>query len=217
MYRSSSRRIVSGEPVAIAAVWGDERGAGPDGEEEPDTLWRLVAGPLSSTALRLRGIRSRYAGDARLVADLDALIEEVDQAFTEVMRSPSSRIGHVVADGEPTRTAREPADGSAEAMFCAWIRRRCPERLPAAADEPVCHPDELLRLLATAGAPPPADVVATMGLRGTASYADTAWLLTWARHAANGPRCRSYRSALYFLTSADLGDLSGRGEAVEAR
>jgi hypothetical protein len=48
----------------------------------------------------------------------------------------------------------------------------------------------------------PEATTSALGLVGPCSYGRASRLLLWARHASNGPHCRSYGSARYFLAGA---------------
>lgn len=55
--------------------------------------------------------------------------------------------------------------------------------------------------------PLPAELRELLGPLRPPTYDDAARLLLWARHAPGGPRCRSYRSALYLLQCLEATDV----------
>jgi hypothetical protein len=168
-------------------------------------LWRQVANPLSSATMRMRSLRSQLADDAALARQLDELIHDLDLAFGAVLRAPTSpgpdhepKGQH--ADGGPERTT--PASEDALAAFARWVGGRCPELLPAGSGGGGQQPDDLLGLLSGEPRPVPPPTARALGRPAGCSHARASRLLVWARHAVDGPRCRSYRSALYFLAGA---------------
>jgi hypothetical protein len=180
-----------------------------------EQLWEELAGPLSSAAMRLRSVRSQHAGGTHVSRELDAIIREVDTAFATVMRTPGPPPSGDEAD-PPRRTSpsasalravRDVAAGSAASVgeacevFDRWVQDGCGQRLLSGAtsveaDALLGRVSEEVRLL-------PAPTTVALGLDSRCSYARASSLLVWARHAPDGPRCRSYRAARYFLTDAD--------------
>lgn len=86
-------------------------------------------------------------------------------------------------------------------VFDRWVEAGCPQRLPSGTTG--VEIDALLGQLSDDRELVPAPTTAALGQDSPCSYARASWLLIWARHAPDGPRCRSYRAARYFLADAD--------------
>ena len=165
-------------------------------------LWDQLAGPISSAAMRARALRSRHNQDPQLRGELDALIVALDGVFTAILHSNADPS----ADATPRSESGTgwPEDGAAR-RFCQWVAGHSPCRSgregwsPSGSADPAALIDELART----GQAMPAEIAALLCLPAQASYADGVERLRWARHAADGPRCRSYRSACLFLADAD--------------
>jgi hypothetical protein len=165
-------------------------------------MWDQLAGPISSVAMHARALRSRHDQDPQLRGELDALIVELDRVFTAILHTD----GHPSAD-DPSRSDSGTGwpENGAERRFCHWVAGHAPGpsgregRSPAGSADPASLIDELART----GQAMPAEIAALLGLPAQASYDDGVDRLRWARHAADGPRCRSYRSACLFLADAD--------------
>jgi hypothetical protein len=201
----------------------DRRAAsGPDarptssGSRWPDAgVWEQLAGPLSSVAMGLRSLRSRQAAKSLEAHELDALIVEVDRAFGTVMRTPASADHDDVLPGRPpdstpngrsriSASSRAVAgtDGETRRDFDRWVEAGCPPLLSRRSKTSRARADELLGQLTEEPQPMPEATTSALGLVGPCSYGRASRLLLWARHASNGPHCRSYGSARYFLAGA---------------
>lgn len=53
----------------------------------------------------------------------------------------------------------------------------------------------------------PATMRRPLGPLQPSTYDEAVRLLLWARHAPDGPRCRSYRAALYLVQQLDVDDV----------
>lgn len=178
-------------------------------------VWQELAGPLSSASMRLRSVRSQQAGDTHASRELDEIIREVDILFATVMRTPrpppetdeiapagqswtpdppSGALGRATAGATPS-------SGEAREVFDRWVKARCPQRLASGATG--VEVDALLGDVSDDRGLVPAPASAALGQDSRCSYARASWLLVWAHHAPDGPRCRSYRAARYFLADAD--------------
>jgi hypothetical protein len=193
--------------------WQAPRGDAGDARD----VWQELAGPLSSVALRLRSLRSQHAADTRESRELDELIREVDAAFGAVMRAPAlqrlatgdagsgqampSAWPRAASSGAPAGSAMP--TGQAREVFDHWVEAGCPTWLPSRFETPELAADELLGHLSDGSAPLPGQIASALGQVSPCSYARGSWLLVWARHSTDGPRCRSYRAARYFLAEAD--------------
>jgi hypothetical protein len=175
-----------------------------DARETIARIWDQLGGPISSAAMRARALRSRYDGDPQLRGELDALIAELDGVFTAILHT----------DGRPSADASSRSDSGtgwpeegAELRFCQWVAGHAPGPSGRAGWSPVsgsADPASLIDELARIGQAMPREIASTLGLPAQASYADGVDRLRWARHSADGPRCRSYRSACLFLADADI-------------
>lgn len=189
----------------------DELRRGPhEGADAPTTdphepiarIWDQLAGPISSVAMHARALRSRHDQDPQLRGEFDALIVELDGVFTAMLHID----GHPSAEdsSRPNSATGWPENG-VERRFCQWVVGHAPDPSarrgwsPAGSADPASLIDELARTEQAM----PAEVAALLGLPAHASYDDGVDRLRWARHAADGPRCRSYRSACLFLADAD--------------
>jgi hypothetical protein len=193
--------------LASASLRGD-RG---DAQE----VWQALAGPLSSAAMRLRSVRSQQAGGTHESRELDEIIREIDTAFATVMRTPSpppepggvSPAGRSWPPGSPPGAAvgatagSTPPSGEIREVFEQWVEAGCPQRLLSGATG--VEIDALLSHVSNDRELVPAPTTAALGQDSACSYARASWLLVWAHHAPDGPRCRSYRAARYFLADAD--------------
>lgn len=178
-------------------------------------VWQALAGPLSSASMRLRSVRSQHAGDTHESRELDEIIREVDTAFATVMRTPgpppeagegapagqSCPQGPLFGAAGAAAASAAPPSGEVREVFDQWVETGCPQRLvPGATGVKI---DALLGQLSDDREPAPAPTTAALGQDSPCSYARASWLLVWARHAPDGPRCRSYRAARFFLADAD--------------
>ena len=178
-------------------------------------VWQALAGPLSSASMRLRSVRSQHAGGTHESRELDEIIREVDTAFTTVMRTPCSPptldeavpAGQSWPPGPPfgavggSTAGTAPPVGEVREVFDQWVEAGCPPWLPSGATG--VGVDVLLGHVSDDRGLVPALTTAALGQDLPCSYARASWLLVWARHAPDGPRCRSYRAARYFLADAD--------------
>ena len=215
-----SEPVTARQPVR----WQAPRGDAGDARD----MWQELAGPLSSVALRLRSLRSQHAADTRESRELDELIREVDLAFGAVMRAPappqpdtgdggtgrasSSAWPRPASSGAPAGAAT--STGQAREVFDHWVEAGCPTWLPSRVETAGLAADELLGQLSDEPAPLPAQITRALGQLSPCSYARGSWLLVWARHATDGPRCRSYRAARYFLADADPDALPAASTAL---
>ncbi len=196
------------QPGLASAPLRDDRG-------HAQELWQKLAGPLSTAAMRLRSVRSEHASGTHQSHELDEIIREVDTAFTTVMRTPRPPPAHDEAvptgqswpPGPPlgaiggSTAVSAPASGEVREVFVQWVEAGCPPWLPSEAT--AVRVDALLGYVSNDRGLLPASTTAALGQDLPCSYARASWLLVWTRHAPDGPRCRSYRAARYFLIGAD--------------
>jgi hypothetical protein len=193
--------------LASAPLRGERRHA--------QEVWQALAGPLSSASMRLRSVRSQYAGGTHESRELDEIIREVDIAFATVMRTsgPSPETGEVAPAGQSwsrgatfgalggATAGSVPPSGEVRDVFDRWVEAGCPQQLASGATG--VKVDALLGQLSNDRELVPAPTTAALGQESPCSYVRASWLLAWAHHAPDGPRCRSYRAARYFLADAD--------------
>ncbi|GEM_PF-5219735 len=96
----------------------------------------------------------------------------------------------------------DPNDDEVPEVFERWVHRRCPEPLTDGGRYAPEPPEGLLERLSTIDRPMHPATSLELGLGRSSTYARAARLLLWARHTPEGPRCRSFRSAYYFLADA---------------
>ncbi len=187
-----------------------------DDRAHAQELWQKLAGPLSTASMRLRSVRSEHASGTHQSHELDEIIREVDTAFTTVMRTPGPLPAHGEAapsgqswpPGPPlgaiggSTAASAPPSGEVREVFVQWVEAGCPPRLPSGPT--AVRVDALLGYVSNDRGLLPVSTTAALGQDLPCSYARASWLLVWTRHAPDGPRCRSYRAARYFLVDADL-------------
>ena len=107
------------------------------------------------------------------------------------------------------------ADDEVAEVFERWVYRRCPEPLTDGGRYSPESPEGLLERLSTVDRPMCPATSLELGLGRSATYARAARLLLWARHAPEGPRCPSFRSAYYFLVDAQPGALPASWRGVQ--
>jgi signal transduction histidine kinase len=72
--------------------------------------WADLAGRVSSSSMRAYALRSQYADDEPLTIELDALIGELDDAFSAAMRTVDRPPAHKPGTGGDGTTARRSAE-----------------------------------------------------------------------------------------------------------
>ncbi len=144
-----------------------------------------------------RDLDKRLAG---VIAELESLIHDLLHG-TGAATTPAPRVASSVAAGAPDGTGRPVA----EAALQAWLTS---DDNPDVwqldgPDQPPTSLTTILGELVLSHLPLPGDVAAALGMRSgtTLGYAATELLL--AVNDPAGPRCRSYRSALYYLRDHD--------------
>ena len=192
-----SSEVSDDDPTPDAAPPRAEQGL-------PQGVWEQLAGPLSSALVGLGSLRSRQARGSPDARELDLLLVDLDRMFGALVRvpCPSVAVDRVAlpagVDSGDTAVAADEADE----VFERWVQRRCPEPLTDGGRYAPEPPERLLERLSTVDRPMPPATSLELGLGRSSTYARAARLLLWARHAPDGPRCRSLRSAYYFLADA---------------
>jgi hypothetical protein len=172
---------------------------------EPDSPEGLTASltDLSYTVTRIHSIRSRGgvppALDERLagvITDLESLIHDLLHYMgptRDSTRTPPTRV--LGAAGALIRTRTE-------AAFEAWLTD---DDRPDVwqVDDPETSPTQMLGTLVLSPRQLPGDAADALGMPPGATVGDAAAELILAVNDPAGPRCRSYRSALYFLRDHD--------------
>jgi hypothetical protein len=183
---------------------------------------------VTPSGIRVTGRTRPGDLDTRESRELDELIREVDLAFGAVMRAPAPRqpdtgdggTGRASSSAWPrpassgTPAGAATSTGQAREVFDHWVEAGCPTWLPSRVETSGLAADELLGQLSDEPAPLPAQITRALGQLSPCSYARGSWLLVWARHATDGPRCRSYRAARYFLADADPDALPAASTAL---
>lgn len=204
--RSASRTIDHHAASEQLRRWCGSADSSPPGEHDTTVqMWEQLAGRVSSAAMRARSLRSRHDRDPLLSVELDALIVELDGAFTAVMRSGAQQPPATATVRSGSRS-EQPEDAT-QHRFCRWVSAHCPAVLTSDDEHPApaaVDPESLLGSLTGVDRPVPRPIAAILALPAGASYAAGVGRLRWARHSTDGPRCRSYRSACLFLADADI-------------
>ncbi len=163
---------------------------------------------LSSMASRARAIRSRGGIPRDLDQRLTSLMAELSSLIHDLMHDTGP-----VTNGAKTSPARAGLSGApatsdqtrTEAAFEAWLTSEGKPDLWQldGPDAPPTSLNAILREVVLSGRLLPADAAAALGMPSgtTLGYAAAELLLAVTDPA--GPRCRSYRSALYFLRDHD--------------
>ena len=162
---------------------------------------------LSYLVTRVHAIRGRGGVDldldqrlAGVIAELESLIHDLlhDAGPTSNGAKPPTRVASSGVAGASDRTR-------AEAAFEAWLTSD--DRLDVwqvdAPDEPQTSLTVMLGELVLSRRPLPPDAAAALGMPPGTALGYAAAELVLAVNDPAGPRCRSYRSALYYLRDHD--------------
>jgi hypothetical protein len=185
---SASRRRSVSVPVDLSAVLTD----------------------LSATVGRLRGLQQRQVEDDALHTQLDRVAADLESLITRLLHSDG--VGSAPAP-VPWSSASTPRRRAVEQACLDWLAE------PTSADELVVAGDEegvplsgVLGELRRSGRPLPAETAASIGLPVGTTVGHAAVELLAVRDPA-GPRCRSFRAAVYYLRDLDRGRSSATTDA----
>ncbi len=160
---------------------------------------------LSSIICQLRGLQQRHTRDDELQSQLRRTEAELEALIGGLLHVDGSGPGPPPAPRTSTTTPRR---GDAEQAFFAWLAEptSANERLLTGSDEPE-RLTQVLGELTLSSRTLPSETAATLGLSdGTTIGHVTAELLIAVNDPA-GPRCRSYRAAVYYLRDLERGSI----------
>lgn len=169
--------------------------------QRTDRHTALVLTQLSAVVSQLHGIRAILPDDRGLHGRLTAVEQELEAIGQQVLIGPgveatprTSAKDGVAVDGEQL--------SDAERSLMTWLERchGSDTSTLTRADRDEQAMRKLLRDLTTSRQRPPAVIRDRFGLSEQATIGDVAMELLLAVDGPHGPHCRSYRSAVYFLT-----------------
>ena len=151
---------------------------------------------LSATVCQLRVLEQHYLVDADLEDRLRGTATEVEALISQLLRTDGGGPSTPPAPRDPVDTPRQQA---LEQAFLAWLAQ------PTSAEE-LAPPDgarqplaEVLGELSLSRRELPAETAAGLGLPDGTTVGHTAAELLLAVKDPAGPRCRSFRAAVYYL------------------
>lgn len=161
-----------------------------------------VLSALSATVSQIRGLQQRHVGDVELEGRLRRTATELESLISALLHTDGSGS----SPPAPRSSASTPRQWAAEQAFLVWLTK------PTSADElPVDGtegPEPLAQVLGELSPSErvlPAETAARIGLPdGTTVGHAAAELLLVVKDPA-GPRCRSFRAAVYYLRDLDRG------------
>lgn len=164
---------------------------------------------LGAVLSQLRRARAELAGDAALAVRLDRTIDELEVVGQLLLTRQEVRPDAHAAPDEPTRAstvpeATAPADAAKladEERFLEWLLGcgQPSQQAPSHQDEPTTGLPQLLRRLSTSSRSLPPEAARILGRPEGISVGDAATEILLAVRDPAGPRCRTYRAAVYFL------------------
>lgn len=169
----------------------------------------LVLTRLSAVVSQLHGIRAILPDERGLHGRLTAVEEELETIGQQVLVGPAvDATPGVLADDAVAADGEEPSD--VERYLLGWLER-CHGSGASTLTPPVRDGRSmrtLLRELTSSRHRLPPDIRGRFGLSEQATIGDVAMELLLAVDGPDGPHCRSYRSAVYYL--AGRAELAGR-------
>ena len=179
--------------------------AGPSGRRE----WSAVSDPsvvlaaLSATVCQIRGLQQRHVGDVELESRLLRSAGELESLISHVLHMDSSESS---PPATPCDSASTPRQRTLEQAFLVWLTE------PSSANELLLDGAEgplplarVLGELSRSRRALPAETAAGFGLPGETTVGHVAAELLLAVKDPAGPRCRSFRAAVYYLRDLDRG------------
>jgi hypothetical protein len=158
---------------------------------------------LSASVSHLRGLQQLHVSDDELVSQLRRAAAELESLITHLLHSSAS------GSGSATTTRSSPATPfrrAAEQAFLAWLAE------PTSADEValagVADAEPLARVLGELSLSKrvlPAEMAVGAGLPCGTTVGHVATELLRAVEDPSGPRCRSFRAAVFYLHDLDRG------------
>ena len=197
-------------PVTSSQPTRPTFGRGPTASVTPAQL-AVSLTDLSYLVTRAHAIRSRGGVTRDLDERLAGVIAELESLIHDLLHgtgpapdgatTPPSRVASTVAAGAADGCGRPVA----EAALQAWLTS---DDKPDVwqldgPDQPPTSLTTILGELVLSHLPLPADAAAALGMPSGTTLGDAATELLLAVNDPAGPRCRSYRSALYYLRDHD--------------
>ena len=187
-------------------------GADVQGRYVASTPTRLASEPLylsgvltdlSATVSQLRGLQQRHVGDAGLESRLRRTAVELEALISHLLHTDGSGSSPPTTPRSPASTPRQRA---MEQAFLVWLAEpTSADELPLDGSEGPAPLARVLGELSLSGRVLPAETAARVGLPdGTTVGHAAAELLLVVKDPA-GPRCRSFRAAVYYLRDLDRG------------
>ena len=157
---------------------------------------------MSAMVAQIRGLQQSHAADGELERQLRRTTAELESLISRLLHTDGSGLGPPPAPRSSPSTPRQQA---AEQVFLAWLAQpTSAEELPSSDDQP----EPIARVLGELSLSErlvPADTAASIGLPGATTVGHAAAELLLAVKDPAGPRCRSFRAAVYYLRELDRG------------
>lgn len=189
---------VGGRPAAAAT--------GYRGVATPSYLSAVLT-DLSASVSRIHALAHRHGDDGELLARLRRTVTELEALISHLLHMDGSGPSQAASRRSTASTSHRLA---AEKAFLVWLTG------PTSVDEVTVsrneEPEPLARVLgelSLSGRVLPAESAAGIGLPAGATVGRAAAELLIAVRDPAGPRCRSFRAAVYYLRDLD------RGRSVE--
>ncbi len=158
---------------------------------------------LLATVNQILGLQLRHVGDIELQSQLRRAAAELESLISHLLHTDGSGASRPPA---PRSSASTPRRHPAEQAFLVWLAE------PTGVDElPVDGTEDrepLARVLGELSLSErilPAETAAAMGLPGGTTVGHAASELLLAVKDPAGPRCRSFRAAVFYLRGRDRG------------
>lgn len=162
------------------------------------TLTDLSSMECSAHAIRARGGMDPATDErvAAVIAQVESLIHDLVHDAGRVRTGPAAPRSR----GRSSDGAAADALSEAEASFRGWLTSPAkPEFVPAGATGGSTSLTEILKQLVVSPRELPVEMAQELGMRPGATLGYAAAELLLAVTDPEGPRCRSYRSAAYYL------------------
>ena len=206
-HSTSSSTTPGGQPAPRASVDGVSHGR--DGSRlDPASVVGVVT-TISSVLAQLRRARTQLPADGTIGDRLDRAIDELEAVGHQLLTRNDAELGEPVTPRGPKRVssssvARPPAAVSGapdERRFLEWLLGcgEPGEPEPSYQDEVAAGLSRLLGALSTSARPLPPEAARIVGGPEGMTIGDAATEILLAVNDPAGPRCRSYRAAVYFL------------------
>lgn len=157
---------------------------------------------LSATVCHIRGLEQIHADDTVLQDRLRRSAADLEAIISHLLRTDTC--GSSFPPPAPTSSASTPRQRALEHAFLGWLRQpTSTEELPLANGD---GPEPLARILgelSLSNRPLPAQTAAKLGLPDSTTFGHAAVEVLLAVKDPAGPRCRSFRAAVFYLRDLD--------------